>query len=126
MIIEVDTESPTPPYEQIRRQVALMAASGVLPVGTRLPSIRQLAQDLGLAAGTVGRAYRELEADGVVTSRVRHGTTIAQAPPLRAADTRDRLTEAAHAYAVAAHSLGVNAERAVDELGRQLRKLAAG
>ena len=46
--------------------------------GTRLPSIRQLAGDLGLAGGTVARAYRELEQEGVVATRGRHGTVVAE------------------------------------------------
>ena len=57
---------------------------GALATGDRLPAIRQLANDLGLAGGTVARAYRELEADGVVTTHGRHGTVIA-GPPQRAA-----------------------------------------
>ena len=80
MIIRVDPGSPTPPYEQIRAQVATMIEVGTLPPGTQLPPIRQLAADLGLAANTVARAYRELELEGFVTSRVRHGTTVAARP----------------------------------------------
>ena len=55
VIITVDTASGVPPYEQIRDQVSRMIASGVLPPGTRLPTIQQLANDLQLAPGT-GRA----------------------------------------------------------------------
>lgn len=54
-----------PPYEQIRGQLATMIASGVLRPGDQLPSIRQLAADLGLAANTVARSYRELVAAGL-------------------------------------------------------------
>ena len=77
MIIEVDPGSPTPPYEQIRHQLAQMIGAGTLAEGTQLPPIRQLAADLGLAANTVARAYRELEHEGLVRSRVRHGTVVA-------------------------------------------------
>ena len=49
MILSVDLDSPVPPYEQIRAQLTMMAASGVLPPGSRLPTIRQLAADLALA-----------------------------------------------------------------------------
>ena len=78
MILHVDAESPIPPYEQIRSQISTMAASGTLRAGARLPTIRQLAADLGLASGTVARAYRELEADGLVVSRRRTGTVVAR------------------------------------------------
>ena len=55
MNLQVDTSSPIPPYEQIRAQIQAMVTSGALGAGTRLPPIRQLAGDLGLATNTVGR-----------------------------------------------------------------------
>jgi GntR family transcriptional regulator len=76
VILDVDLGSAVPPYEQIRAQVTALARVGALPAGLRLPSIRQLAADLGVASGTVARAYRELENDHVVVARGRHGTTI--------------------------------------------------
>jgi DNA-binding transcriptional regulator YhcF (GntR family) len=111
--VHVDTSSPTPPYEQIRAQIATMIEAGTLPVGTQLPPIRQLAADLGLAANTVARAYRELEAGGWVVSRVRHGTTVAAGRPLPQADVQRRLHEAAHAYTALARRLGVEPDEAV-------------
>jgi len=78
--ISVDLESPVPPYEQIRGQVSALAASGVLSPGDRLPTIRMLAADLGVAPGTVARAYKELEAEGTVTAMRRRGTVIAPRP----------------------------------------------
>ncbi len=80
MILEIDPRSPLAPFEQVRQQVTALVLGGGLARGDRLPSIRQLANDLGLAGGTVARAYRELEADGVVTTHGRHGTVIAGPP----------------------------------------------
>src|SRR5690606_11229934 len=60
VILDVDTTSAVPPYEQMRAQITALITTGALAVGDRLPSIRQLAGDLGLAPGTVARAYREL------------------------------------------------------------------
>ena len=108
MIIEVDPASPTPPYEQIRHQLALMIAAGTLAEGTQLPPIRQLAADLGLAANTVARAYRELEREGLVRSRVRHGTVVTPGrAAMSAVEARQRLAEAAQMYASMARQLGV-------------------
>ncbi|MFT4471789.1 GntR family transcriptional regulator [Arthrobacter sulfonylureivorans] len=76
--IRVDLAAPTPPYEQIRSQVASLIAVGTLAAGQRLPPVRSLAADLGVAAGTVARAYKELEAAGLLISRRRHGTTVAE------------------------------------------------
>ena len=80
MTLEVDPSSPIPPYEQLRQQITALVLANALAPGDRLPSIRQLANDLGIAGGTVARAYRELESDGVVATRGRHGTVI-EGPP---------------------------------------------
>jgi GntR family transcriptional regulator len=79
--IAVDTASGVPPYEQLRSQVASLVASGALPAGTRLATVRQLAADLGLAPNTVARAYRELEADGVIDTHGRRGTFVRSLEP---------------------------------------------
>ena len=71
VLISVDPDSAVPPYEQVRAQLAELIGDGRLPVGTRLPTVRQLAADLGLAANTVARAYRELEAAGLLETRGR-------------------------------------------------------
>lgn len=88
--LSVSLDDPTPPYEQIRRQLTDLITSGALPEGTRLPPVRQLAADLGLAVGTVARSYRELEAAGLVTGRRGGGTRVHRAPlrtpPERAAE----------------------------------------
>ncbi|WP_436521044.1 GntR family transcriptional regulator [Actinoplanes sp. HUAS TT8] len=78
--LRVDTTSPVPPYEQIRAQLAHLIGLGTLPARERLPPVRQLAADLGLAVGTVARAYRELELTGLVTSRRGGGTRVADVP----------------------------------------------
>lgn len=80
MLVALDPRSALPPYEQVRQQIVALVIAGVLEPGTRLPSIRQLASDLGVAGGTVARAYRELEDDGVVTARGRHGTAVSGTP----------------------------------------------
>lgn len=97
MIVHIDQQSAVPPYEQLRAQVAASIVAGRLPQGHQLPPIRQLAKDLELAPGTVARAYRALEADGLVHSSGRRGTRVTPAP---AASTRDgRLLAAAFAFA---------------------------
>lgn len=75
--VVVDLASGVPPYEQIRTQVVAHLAAGRLAPGDRLPTIRALAADLGVAAGTVARAYRELEHAGVLVTRRRTGTVVA-------------------------------------------------
>ena len=124
MIVHVDPHSTVPPYDQIRAQVTTMAATGVLPAGARLPPIRHLAADLGLAAATVQRAYRELEHDRVVASRGRHGTFVLDPPAHVDQDEQDRrLAAAAHSYAVHARHLGVEPSRALTAARHALDQL---
>lgn len=118
--VRVDTASPVPPYEQIRAQLAEFIHSGRLSEGERLPPVRQLAADLGLANGTVARAYRELESAGLVLSRRGAGTKVTAAPRATAADTATRLAEYARAYATAARRLGTDPTVAVEAVRRAL------
>ena len=118
----VDVLDPTPPYEQLRRQLADLIGSGVLSPGDRLPPIRQLAADLGLAANTVARAYRELELEGLVTSRVRHGTIVVHPQrTLSRAEVDRTLTEAARAYVAVVRQLGVADDAAAAAVRAELR-----
>ncbi len=71
MIFSVDPANPTPMYAQIAEQVKHGIASGFLRRGEALPSVRELAVKLEINPLTVLRAYRDLEAEGIVT--VRHG-----------------------------------------------------
>lgn len=104
MILEIDQRVALPPYEQIRQQITALVRGGVLEPGTRLPPIRQLANDLGLAGGTVARAYRELEADGLVSARGRHGTVVAGTP--ETSRPRPEVVQAASRFAAEILRLG--------------------
>jgi DNA-binding transcriptional regulator YhcF (GntR family) len=75
-VIDLDATSATPPFEQIRSQLADGIRSGGLEDGRRLPSIRQLAGDLRVAAGTVAKAYALLEEEGLVETSRAHGTRV--------------------------------------------------
>ena len=108
----VDAASATPPYEQIRAQLVARVDAGDLPPGTRLPSVRALAEQLGLAANTVARAYRELEHSGIVSTRGRNGTIVS-------GDASDRAAkEAAVRYADAMRDLGVGQDEALELVRR--------
>jgi GntR family transcriptional regulator len=78
-LLTIDHTSAVPPFEQLRTQVASMTVTGELEPGQKLPTVRQLANDLGLAVNTVARAYRELEADGVISTQGRRGTFVRSA-----------------------------------------------
>lgn len=96
--LELDLRSPIPPFEQIRAGITGLVQAGTLTPGTALPSVRALATDLGIAPGTVARAYRELEAAGVVRTVRGRGTSVSDAPPVPTADdVRDTLHQAVRA-----------------------------
>ena len=105
--VEVDAGSPVPPSEQLRAQLADAIRSGALAAGDRLPTVRQLAGDLHLAPNTVAKAYRSLDADGLVHTDGRRGTRVAATPPLPPAERRRLLTAAAHRYLAEARRLGL-------------------
>jgi DNA-binding transcriptional regulator YhcF (GntR family) len=118
--VTVDVLDPTPPYEQLRRQLADLIGSGVLSAGDRLPPVRQLAADLGLAAGTVARTYRELELAGYVRSRRGGGTRVAPTAPSPSTPQR-ALQEAASAYLERARALGVSPADALATVRRSVQ-----
>ena len=116
-IARIDTGSRVAPYEQVRTQVAAGAADGTLPAGTRLPTVRQLAAELGVAANTVARAYRELESDGVIVTQGRRGTFVSSTV-FTAADTSGLATQ----YVAAARRTGLTlaeATRLVEQAWRR-------
>jgi DNA-binding transcriptional regulator YhcF (GntR family) len=84
----VDPAAPEPPFEQLRRQIAGQVSAGELPAGTRLPTVRALAAEVGLAVNTVARVYRELETDGVVVTEGRRGTFVRTSVAATAGDVR--------------------------------------
>ncbi|CAN5162883.1 GntR family transcriptional regulator [soil metagenome] len=108
--MKIDPESSTPPYEQVRLQLLEQVTSGTLAPGTKLPTVRGLADELGIAANTVARAYRELETDHVIETRGRIGSFVAASedPTLRAAQ------DAARAYADRLRHLGLTDAAALD------------
>jgi DNA-binding transcriptional regulator YhcF (GntR family) len=106
-VITLDPHSATPPYEQIRTQVAGHVEHGELQPGDRLPTVRRLAEDLGLAANTVARAYRELEQAGVIETRGRGGSFVT-------GDQVDRRAKQAAAdYLAQTRALGLSAAEAL-------------
>ncbi len=76
-LVVLDHQSAIAPFEQVRAQLAAAIERGVLQPADRLPTVRALAADLGLAVNTVARSYRELELVGLVETNGRHGTFVA-------------------------------------------------
>ncbi len=112
----LEAGSGVPPFEQLRRQVIEAVRSGALGPGSKLPTVRGLADELGLAVNTVARAYRELEGDEVIETRGRLGSFISAT-----GDATDKQAQlAAIAYAERIRSLGVDASTALAVVTRAL------
>src|ERR1700674_6143892 len=79
-------DDPAPVYVQIERRIRMGVADGTLHPGDHLPSVRDLARQLGLSPNTVGRAYANLSREGVITARAGGGSEIG---------ARDRLDQPA-------------------------------
>jgi len=127
MILRVDPSDSTPVYEQIRAQLLTMISTGSLEPGVQLPTMRQLASDLGLAKGTVSKAYDALLRDGAIVSRGRHGTCVANRPrALRPTERAARLDAAANTLALAAIQLGVNPDEAIQHFNLAWERIQAG
>lgn len=95
MRVVLSTNSATPIYEQIKRQVRSSILSGEIPAGRTLPSLRQLAADLRVSVITVTRAYNDLAAEGLVHSEHGRGFVVLEVEPgLASAALRARLDDA--------------------------------
>jgi DNA-binding transcriptional regulator YhcF (GntR family) len=115
LVLILDPGSTVPPYEQLRSAVAGQVADGTLPAGTRLPTVRALAADLGLAVNTVAKAYRALETDGVIETRGRAGTFVASTALAGVSEEVERL---AADFTLAARRAGLTAPEAVSLVQR--------
>ena len=119
--VAIDSQSSTPPFDQLRSQVIAAVRSGQLAHDTRLPTVRALAAELGLATNTVARAYRELERDAVIETRGRFGSFIA---PNGDAAARQAQSAAA-SFAARIQQLGVSKEEALALVTEALERPSA-
>ena len=79
MLLQLDFESETPIYQQIRNQIVIGIASGALRGGERLPTIRALAEESGVNMMTVSKAYQLMKQEGYISTDRRGGTTVCRA-----------------------------------------------
>ncbi|GAA1780254.1 GntR family transcriptional regulator [Agromyces lapidis] len=108
--LAIDANASAAPYEQLHAAVVAAVASGRLAPGSKLPTVRALAEELGLAVNTVAKAYKALESDGVIEGRGRNGTFVTEH-----GDPAERALQVAAAdYASLASRLGVEASAARD------------
>jgi DNA-binding transcriptional regulator YhcF (GntR family) len=116
-MIRIDPHSPIPPFEQLRAGFVDAVAAGELAPGHRLPTVRKLAEDLGIAPGTVARAYRELEASGIIETRGRNGTFVS----FHGDAAHQQAQRAAAAFAEQVRALRLDTDEALEIVAAALR-----
>lgn len=113
----IDRDSPVSPFEQVKTSIISAIEGGSLAPHAQLPTVRGLATDLGVAPGTVARAYRELEEMGLLETRGRNGTFVS----LHGDAAQRAIQSAAADYAALAMSLQISATDAMDAVRRALK-----
>ncbi|WP_308813213.1 MULTISPECIES: GntR family transcriptional regulator [Microbacterium] len=104
-----DDGSPT---MDIYRQFRGLIVSGQLGANERLPTVRQTASDLGVAAGTAAKAYKMLEQDGLVVTRTAAGTRVAESAARLPLSVARRIRE----LVTAADAAGAELDDVIDVL----------
>lgn len=119
MAIRIRIRDDGPPASvQLAAAVRERIGNGDWLPGDRVPTVRGLAAEIGLAPNTVAKAYRELETGGWLVGRGRAGTFVADAPPVATTDADAALADAAHRYLRRAAQLGFDGAAASRVLDR--------
>jgi len=129
-LLDIDPAAAAPIWRQIEDGMRRLVASGALPVGTAVPSVRDLARELRINPATVSKAYQRLTADGALEVRRGEGTFVAERSAGALADERDRLlADGAARYVEAARSMGVTEPEsiaAISAVWREIKDAADG
>lgn len=124
MQIRISTTDGVPIYRQIANQVKYLAAAERLEAGEQLPPVRALAEQLVVNPNTVARAYRELEAEGIIESRQGAGSFLAaNGSPLALREKRKVLEDRIDALLAEANNLDIDLATVLRMLRDRSRKL---
>ena len=125
--LRVDAKDAVPLWRQIELGMQRLVASGALAAGAAVPSVRDLAQDLGVNPMTVSKAYQKLSEAGVLEVRRGEGTFVPASPPALARGERSRtLRDHATRFASVALTLGVAEKEACEEIRGAFVRLRKG
>jgi GntR family transcriptional regulator len=125
MLIRVSAHDGVPIYLQIVNQVKYLVASKRLSPGDALPSVRKLAEQLVVNPNTVARAYRELEAAGILTTRPGAGVYVSDAgSPLSRGEQMKILTERVDVLLAEAQHLNVDLDALIELIRKRSRRLS--
>jgi GntR family transcriptional regulator len=126
LLLSVNQSDGTPLYLQLIRQIRHLIATNRLSPGDELPPVRVLAQQLVINPNTVVRAYRELEAAGLIRTRRGSGTYVSELRmPYSDEERRRILSERADALIVESRNLGFTFEQVIDLLEQRNTELSS-
>ena len=126
LTLTIDRSLDDPVYEQVADQVRRLVASGDLAPGTPLPSVRQLAGDLGVNLNTIARAYRLLEGEGFLVIRDRAGVTVAAPAKEIEHSARARLLDEMRAILARMRQAGMTTEELLPVVRREVLAMDGG
>lgn len=105
--ITIDSESGIPLWLQLRNRLIYLIASGRFKVGDKLPTVRELAVELGINYNTVSKVYRDIERDGYIVSKRGRGTFVADRGSLETEDGKTEVDFLADEFIRQCRELGV-------------------
>jgi GntR family transcriptional regulator len=126
-VIRIDLGSPVPAYRQIVNALRALLVAGVFPVGEPLPTVRQLAVDLGVHHNTIAEAYRVLAEEGWLDLRRRHGAIVLdRSRPRPSRDARPSLVQRLRELTAEAQAAGLAPGVIADSMRTVATELTAG
>ncbi len=105
--ITIDSDSGIPLWLQLRNRLIYLIASGKFQVGDKLPTVRELAVDLGVNYNTVSKVYQDIERDGYIVSKRGKGTFVAERGPVEAEAAKSEVEFLADEFIRQCRELGV-------------------
>ena len=123
LTLAIDRQGEAPVYEQVADQVRQRVASGALQPGTALPSVRQLAGDLGVNLNTIARAYRLLESEGFLVIHDRAGVEVAAPAGKVDRSARSRLVDQLQANLARLRQVGMTPEELLRVVRREVEAM---
>lgn len=108
MLMKIDFESENPIYMQLREQLIIGIAKGELVPGETLPSVRQLAEDIGINLHTVSKAYNSLKSEGYLSIDRRKGAVVNAIPHQQEEAKQEELRQELSTILAQMHCKGIN------------------
>jgi GntR family transcriptional regulator len=124
--ITIDRDLGDAVYAQVAQQLRQLIASGALSSGTAIPSVRQLARDLGVSLNTVARAYRLLEAEGFLVIRDRAGVIVSAPAQTMDDAARDRLMADLRTILARLRQAGMSTDELLEVVRDEVQELGGG